>query len=54
MVSLKISSCLVSRILKKLKIPWLDQKLWPWEACCQTLHSFLDISIVLTPISTHE
>ena len=46
--------CLGSRTLKKLKIQRSDQKLWLWEAYWHTLYSFLDISIVLTPISTHE
>ena len=54
LVSLERSRCIVSKTLKKLKIKQSDQNSWPREACWRAFHDFLDISIVLTSISTHE
>ena len=54
LVSLERSRCLDFRKLKKLKLQWLDQKLWSREACWCTFHDFLNISTVLTLILTHE
>ena len=49
------NSCLKTQtkhplVFKKLK----KLKLWPQEVCWHTFHSFLNISTILTPISTHE
>ena len=44
----------VSKKVWNSKIQRLDQKLWLLEVCKCNFHNFLDISTVLTPISTHE
>ena len=46
--------CLVSKVLKKMKFQWSDQKLWPQEVSWHALHDFQDISTILTLILTYE
>ena len=51
---LVISSFSVSKKVWNSKIQWLDQKLWLQEVSRCDFHNLLDISTVLTPMSTQE